>query len=217
MELDDLKTAWQTLDHRLQQQNALHFDLLRSHRADAMRRGLRPLVIGQAIGMLVGVAAMFWLLPMWTRAAPTHDLAVKICGIGLHAYCIGLIVFGGIMQGLVAGIDYAQPVLAIQQRLLRMRKVYIIGGMLIGLPWWFLTAPLLVVLTRGAILDHAPSVIWAQLAIGAAGLVATGWFHRWAHRPGREKLGRWLDDSAAGGSIRRAQAALDELRRFGQE
>jgi len=217
MELDDFKNAWQTLDRRLQQQNALNFELLRGHRADAMRRGLRRLVVGQAIGMLVGVAAMFALLPLWTRPAPTHDLAVKICGIGLHVYCIGLIVFGGIMQGFVAGIDYARPVLAIQQRLLRMRKVYVIGGMLIGLPWWFLAAPLLVVLTRGAILDNAPSVIWIQLAIGAVGLAATAWFHHWAHRPNREKLGRWLDDSAAGGSIRRAQAALDELRRFEQE
>ena len=142
---------------------------------------------------------------------------MKICGIGLHVYCIGLIVFGGVMQGFVAGVDYAAPVVAIQQRLLKMRRFYVIGGMLIGLPWWFLTAPLLVVLTRGAILDQAPSVIWIQLAIGAIGLVATWWFHRWAHRPGREKLGRWLDESAAGGSIRRAQAALEELRRFERE
>lgn len=164
--------------------------------------------------MLVGVAAMFVLLPLWTHTALTHDLAVKISGIGLHVYCIGLIVFGGIMQGFVAGVDYAAPVVAIQQRLLKMRRFYIIGGMLIGLPWWFLTAPLLVVLTRGAILDNAPSVIWLQLAIGAAGLAATGWLHRWAHRPGREKVGRWLDDSAAGGSIRRAQAAAEELRSF---
>ena len=214
MELDDFKRAWQTLDRRLQQQNALHFQSLRSHRVDAMRRGFRPLVIGQAIGMLVGVAAMFVLLPLWTHAAPTHDLAVKISGIGLHVYCIGLIVFGGIMQGFVAGIDYAAPVVAIQQRLLKMRRFYIIGGMLIGLPWWFLTAPLLVVRTRGAILDQAPLVIWLQLAIGAAGLAATGLLHRWAHRPGREKIGRWLDDSAAGGSIRRAQAVAEELRSF---
>ena len=98
-----------------------------------------------------------------------------------------------------AGVDYAAPVVAIQQRLLKMRRFYVIGGMLIGLPWWFLTAPLLVVLTRGAILDQAPSVIWIQLAIGAIGLVATWWFHRLEHRPGREKLGRWLDESAAGG------------------
>ena len=157
MELDDFKNAWQTLDRRLQQQNALNFQLLRSHRVDAMRRGFRPLVIGQAIGMLVGVAAMLALLPLWTHAAPTHDLAVKICGIGLHAYCVALIVFGGIMQGFVAGIDYAAPVLAIQQRLLKMRRFYIVGGMLLGLPWWFLAAPLLVVLTRGAILDQAPA------------------------------------------------------------
>lgn len=217
MELDELKNAWQSLDRRLQQHHALNFQLLRSHRADTMRRGFRPLVIGQAISMLIGAAAMFFLLPLWTHMAPAHDLAVKISGVVLHVYCVALIVFGGVMQGFVAGVDYAAPVLAIQQRLLKMRRFYIIGGMLIGLPWWFLTAPLLVVFTRGAILDNAPSVIWLQLAIGAIGLAATGWLHRWAHRAGREKLGRWLDDNAAGGSIRRAQAALEELRAFEQE
>jgi len=112
------------------------------------------------------------------------------------------------------GIDYAAPVLAIQRQLLDLRRTYIIGGMLIGLPWWFLTAPLLVALSRGAILEQAPSVIWLQLLIGAAGLLATWWFHRWANRPQRAAFGRKLDDGAAGGSIRRAQAALDEIAEF---
>jgi hypothetical protein len=87
----------------------------------------------------------------------------------------------------------------------------------VGLPWWFLTAPLLVVLSRGAVMTNAPSVIWIQLAIGAAGLLATWWFHRWSRRPERAVLARKLDDSTAGGSIRRAQVALDEIARFEQE
>lgn len=217
MELDDLKRAWQSLDRRLQQQNAIQYQLLLAHRTDAMRRGLRPLVIGQAIGMLAGLAALLWLLPFWTRPAPTHELAVTVSGIVLHAWCIGMIVFGGVMQALLAGIDYAAPVVAIQRRLLKMRRVYLIGGMLLGLPWWFLAAPLLVVLTRGAILDSAPLVIWIQLAIGALGLLGTWLLRRWSRRPGRERLRRWLDDSAAGRSIRRAQETLEELRRYEQE
>lgn len=217
MELDDFRTAWRTLDRRLREQNEVGFQLLKHQRLDAMRRGLRPLAVGQAIGMLVGALAMVWLLPMWTAPAPTHDPWVKVCGAVLHAYCIGLIVLGGIVQGLIARVDYAEPVLAIQQRLLRLRRIYLVGGRLLGLPWWFLSAPLLVVLTRGAILDTAPSVIWGQLAVGAAGLLATWLFHRWAHRPARADFGRRLDDGAAGGSLRRAQAALDDLARFERE
>lgn len=217
MELDDFRNAWQALDRRLREQNEVGFQLLKHQRLDAMRRGLRPLAVGQAIGMLIGLVAMLWLLPLWTAPAPTHDRWVKACGVVLHVYCIGLIVLGGIVQGLIARVDYAAPVLTIQQRLLKLRRLYLVGGRLLGLPWWFLAAPLLVVLTRGAILDTAPSVIWIQLAIGAAGLVATWLFHRWAHQPGRAALGRRLDDGAAGGSLRRAQAALDELARFARE
>ena len=93
----------------------------------------------------------------------------------------------------------------------------VLAQLLVGLPWWFLSAPLLVVLTRGAVLADAPAAIWIQLAIGAAGLLATAWFHRWANRPQRAALGRRLEAGAAGGSIRRAQAALEEISRFEQD
>lgn len=89
---------------------------------------------------------------------------------------------------------------------------------MVGWPWWFLTAPLLVVLTHGAIMVKAPSMIWIQLAIGAVGLCATWWlFYRWSRLPERAALVRKLEDSTAGGSIRRAQVALDELARFGKD
>ncbi len=217
MELDELKSAWQSVDRRLQQQNALSLRALRQGSTQRMRSNLRPLVGGQMIQMLVGVAAMLWLLPFWTGPAVAHASWLLACGISMHAYCIGLIVFGGIMLGRIASIDHAEPVVEIQRRLLTLRRTYMVGGILIGLPWWFLTAALLVVLTRGGIMANAPSVIWIQLAIGAVGLLATFWFHRWAHRPERAQLARKLDDSTTGGSIRRAQAALDEITRFEQE
>jgi len=215
MELDELKHAWKTLDRRLEQQNALGLQLLRDGRLERAQRGLRPLVWGQAIQMLIGGAGALLFAPIWI--AYRHEPAVLLAGLVMHAYCLGLIAFGIVMQAKIARIDYAAPVLAIQRQLLDLRRTYIVGGMLIGLPWWFLTAPLLVALSQGAILERAPSVIWLQLAIGAAGLLATWWFHRWANRPQRAAFGRKLDDGAAGGSIRRAQAALDELAAFERE
>ena len=212
MELDELKHAWKTLDRRLEQQNALGLQLLRDGRLERARSGLRPLVWGQAIQMLIGGAGALLFAPIWI--AYRNEPAVLLAGLVMHAYCLGLTAFGAVMQAKIARIDYAAPVLAIQRQLLDLRRTYIIGGMLIGLPWWFLTAPLLVALSRGAILEQAPSVIWLQLLIGAAGLLATWWFHRWANRPQRAAFGRKLDDGAAGGSIRRAQAALDELAEF---
>lgn len=217
MELDELKSAWQTLGRQLEQQNALHLHELRLRRATHARRRLWPLAAGQALQMLIGAAGLLFLLPFWTGPAWSGLSWLSLCGLVMHVYCIGLIAFGGLMQARIARIDPSEPVLALQRRLATLRRDYLIGGMLIGLPWWFLTAPLLVVLTRGAILDTAPSVIWGQLAVGAVGLVATWRFHRWAHRPQRAAFGRRLDDGAAGGSIRRAQATLDELAQFERE
>jgi hypothetical protein len=216
MELDDFKQAWQVIDRRLEQQHALNLQMFRDGRLDKLRRGLRPLVWGQAIQMVIGVLGLLVLAPIWI----THRdiVSVLIAGVVMHVYCVGLIVFGAVIQAQVARLDYGAPVLAIQRQLLKLRTTYSIGGALVvGLPWWFLTAPLLVVLTRGAIMNNAPAVIWSQLAIGAVGLAATFWFHRWSRQPQRAEFGRKLDDSTAGGSIRRAQAMLDEITRFERE
>ncbi|HEY6544872.1 MAG TPA: serine/threonine protein kinase [Dokdonella sp.] len=215
MELDDLKLAWKALDRRLEQQDALNLQLLRDARMDRARRGLRPLVWGQAAQMLVGGAGAFALGSYW----PDHatNLPVLLSALVLHAYCIGLIVAGGVVQGHVARIDYASPVVAIQQHLLKLRRAYLLGGWIAGLPWWFLCAPLLVVLSDGAVLVRAPRLVPILLAVGCVGLAGTWLFHRWVHSPRRAALGRRLDDGAAGTSIRRASAALDELARFERE
>jgi hypothetical protein len=213
MELDEMKLAWQALDHRLEQQHALTVQLFRDGRLNQLRRGLRPLVWGQALQMLMGVLGLLLLGPVWMPH--WRDPAVLVSGVVVHLYCIGLIVIGGMVQGQVAGIDHAAPVVTIQRRLLKLRRIYAVAGaVVVGLPWWFLTAPLLVVLTRGGIMTEAPAVIWSMLAVGAAGLAATAWFYRWSHRPERAAFARKFDASTAGGSIRRAQATLEEIARF---
>ena len=212
MELDDFKQAWKALDRRLERQAAIDLQRLHDARVDRARRGLRPLAWGQALQMLIGALGMLVFAPYWVEHR--DQPALLVCSLVLHAYCLALVIAGAVVQARIARIDYGLPVLEIQRRLLTLRRTYVIGGMVVGLPWWFLTAPLLVVLSGGAILDRAPSVIWIQLAIGAIGLVATGWFHHWATRPQRAAFGRRVLDSAAGGSIRRAQAALDQLAEF---
>jgi hypothetical protein len=215
MELDELKTAWRTLDRRLEQHNALSLQLFKDTKLTRARHGLRPLVWGQAIQMLIGALGMLWFAPFWVEHR--HEIWLLLSGLTMHAYCLGLVVFGAVMQAQISHIDYTAPVLTIQRQLLTLRRSYVIGGMLIGLPWWFLTGPLLVVITQGVVLERAPAAVWLQFVIGAVGLLATWWFHRWANQPQRAAFGRKLDDGAAGGSIRRAQAALDELARFEQE
>lgn len=215
MELDDLKHAWKTLDHRLEQQHALNLQLLRDGRLETARRSLRPLAWGQAVQIVVGAVGALVFGSIWPGYV--DNLPVQLSALVLHAYCIGLIIAGGVVEGRIARIDHAAPVVAIQQQMVRLRRSYLISGMLAGLPWWFLCAPLIVVLSKGAVLERAPMVVWIMLAIGAAGLAGTWLFHRWAHRPQRAAFGRKLEDSAAGSGIRRATAALDELARFERE
>lgn len=216
MELDEMKLAWQALDRRLEQQHALTVQIFRDSRIDTARRGLRPLVWGQAVQMLIGAAGLLLFAPLWV--AHRHDPAVLVAGLVLHAYFVGMIIVGAIVQVQIARIDFSAPVVAIQRQLLKLRKIYAVSGAcVVGLPWWFLTAPLLVVLTRGAIMQNAPEVIWMQLVVGALGLLGTGWFYRWAHRPQRAGLARQLDQSVTGASIRRAQAVAADIARFEQE
>lgn len=216
MELEDFKQAWQGLDRRLERQHALNVQLFRDGRLDSLRRGLRPLVWGQAIQMLMGVAGLVVLAPIWI--AHWHGVALLISGVVMHAYCVGLIVVGATVEAQVARLHYGAPVVVIQRQLLQLRRTYAVwGALLVGLPWWFLTAPLLVVLSRGTIMTTAPWVIWSQLAIGAAGLLATAWFYRWSHRPERAGFARRIDESTTGGSLRRAQAALDDIARFADD
>lgn len=216
MDLDEMKLAWQSLDARFARQYALDLQSFRDRKLGRLQRGLRPLVLGQALQIAIGIVGLLVLAPIWIPL--WRDPAVLISGIVVHLYCIGLIVIGAMVESIVARIEYGAPVLAIQHQLLRLRRVYALAGALaVGLPWWFLTAPLLVVLSRGAIMRTAPLAIWIQLGIGGAGLLATWCFWRWAHRPQRSEFARKLDASTVGGSIRRAEAALEEITRFERE
>jgi hypothetical protein len=218
MELDELKSAWKALDRRLQKQDLLTRELLREGRLDTARTRLRPLVFGHAAQIVLGVLGCGGFAPFWF--AHREDTPLLLAGLAMHAYSLALIVVGVVVLVQVARIDYAAPVLSIQRALLRLRSTYIRGGLSVGLAWWVMWLPLLMVLignTGGGLYANAPAVVIGGLAVGVAGLVLTYAAYRWASRPERARLGRWLGDGAAGRSIQRAQAAVDDLARFEQE
>ena len=206
MELVDLKQAWQSLDHQLQKQNALQLQQYRESKLRSLGNSLRPLLWGQLVQMAFGIG--FVLLG---------------AGIIAHVYGIATIIASGVMLGHIAKVDASLPVVEVQHRLLRMRKAYLISGMVVGLPWWVLwVVPLFVIaalqaMKTGGTAADLPMWLWLCLAGGMTGLIGTLAFHHWLHRPGREALARRMDDSAAGGSLRKAQAKLDELKRFMEE
>lgn len=217
MELDELKTAWQTLDRRLQQHNAINLQLFKDRKLDKARSSLRPLFWGQIAQMLFGLCFIALGLSFWTQHTDVPYLMAA--GIIVHAYGVVSIIMAGVTMGLMR-IDHASPVVAIQKQIGRLRRAYIANGMIVGLAWWLFWIPLLMVLVGLIGVDiyaRAPSVIWIGVATGIAGLLATWWFHRWSHQPKRAEFGKRLDDSAAGGSIRKTQQILDEIAQFEQE
>ena len=216
MELDDMKAAWKTLNERLDTQAALNLHTFKEGKLDRLRRGLRPLVWGQAIQIVIGALVAVWGAGFWVAHREVPHLL--IAGLTVHAAGLSMIALGALMEALIARIDYSEPVLTIQRRLAKLRTGYVRGGLAIGLPWWLLWIPFLMVLIGYAGVDlylRAPSVIWIGTAIGVSGLLATWVFFLWASN--RPQLSGQLENSAAGGSIRRAQACLDDIARFEQE
>ncbi len=217
MELDDLKTTFQALNSRLDQQHALNLALLRESRKEKARHGLRPLVWGQALQIALGALLALVSGGFWTAHRQVPHLL--LAGLVMHAYGLAMILFGVRMQVLLHRIDFGAPVLEIQKRLARLRRFYVVGGLWIGLPWFLLWIPFLTMVFMGLfgadLWVNAPGMITGGLAIGVGGLVLTFVFHRWARR--RPGLPEKLEASAAGTTLNRAQALLDELAGFEAE
>jgi hypothetical protein len=220
MELDELKQAWNTLDRRLQQGEALGARVLRESRLDRMQRGLRPLVVGQSAQLAAGVGLMLLFAPYWVEHRDTLHLA--LCGLFLHAYGLLFVLFAARNLYLIGRIDYSAPVLQIQRRIadLRAWRVRVESPMFILLGCFCWIPFVLVELHQLAGIDlwlSAPQLVGWLIASGVVSALAFCGLWYWTRRPKRAAWARRWDDAAAGGSVGRAQAALDELARFERE
>ena len=216
MELDDLKQAWQTLDKRLERQTAINRHLFTESRVDKAKARLRPLLVGQLIQLVAGIALTMFFAQFWI--AHTDSRLLLVSGLLMHAWSVLLVVSAVMELLLITRLNYAAPVLTIQRTLAYLRTWRTRMAPWLGLPFWLLWMPLMAVLFQVlfGVQMHA-DVFWYGLPIGIAGLLATLWFHRWSHRPQRRHLGEALDTNSAGHSVTRAQAFLDEIARFERE
>lgn len=220
MENDDLKAAWQALNRRLERHDTINLQLLREKKLERTRSTLRPLLWGQVAQALFGVPFILLASFLWMRShslpngLPTGAL---LAGIVVQVYGIATVALAGETIRRIRAIDFAAPVLGIQQQLAALRRTYIVSGMVGGLPWWFLWVPILLLLAGLGGVDlhaRAPGLVWGGLAIGALGLLATAWFHRWSRNPQRPRLAAAMEAAVTGGSLRKARAQIDELERF---
>ena len=223
IELDDLKAAWRALDRRLELDNRLRLHELRVRSADRLRRHMRPLFWGQALQMLFGIGMMLLGVACWTRHL--HFPVFLVSGLVVHAYGLLVVVLSVRTLALVSGTDFSEPVVAIQSRLARLRRRYLLSGYAAVLPLWVLWMPVLLAILGSSSMPvetiaggfHVGAWIWASLGVGAAALLGLVGFHAWACQPGREALRRRIDDFMTSPALRQAQAQVDELARFERE
>src|SRR5687767_174090 len=126
MELDDLKSAWQALERKLDRQHALELHQFRTGRLASARTGLRPLIAGQCVQLGAGIALMAIFAPYWV--AHWGEWHLVVYGMSLHLYGLMLALFAGRDLIHIARIDYAAPVLEIQKRLVELRAQRIKAG-----------------------------------------------------------------------------------------
>ncbi len=218
MELDDFKQAWQTLDARLDRQNEISLRLYTDGKLEKARAGLRPLFWGQVLQVAFGVLLMLLAGSFWFDHRDVLPLLVS--GLIVHAYGLAITLIGGITLAMIHRIDYAAPVLGIQQQLAQLRRFYIRNGLIAGLSWWLLWMMPAVVLVLAGDVDVSLSVrrfLYANAGVGVAGLLATCWFLRWSGHGSRPRLAKAMHDSLTGGSLRKAQRVLDEIEQFRKE
>jgi len=220
MELDEMKQAWQLLDRRLAQQQALNLRMLREGGMDRLRRGLWPLVWGQSLQIAFGVAAIFWGTRFWTA----HSGVIRhvACGIAMQVFGILMVAFAGRLLHLVQGIDYASPVLEIQRRLARMRAwrvrveapVFAVLGAIIWVPVMLMLVQANFDRWNGDYQDAAPWLAGHLVFSGVVSLALVLLAYALIRRAGHL---RWMENNFAGAAVRRAEAVLEEIARFERE
>ncbi|MFC3650635.1 hypothetical protein ACFONN_03715 [Dyella humi] len=222
MELDDMKHAWQTLQVQLEQQQRLHQRLLMESRLDKMRHGLRPLVLGQSIQLAFGVAIMLWGISFWSvRMEVLHWLIV---GVLVQLLGMSLVLAAARNLHLIQRIDYAAPILEIQQRLAALRAwrvrveapVFAVIGSFAWIPLVLMEIQLddERVAPKLDIFLLAPWLVSHLILCGCVSLalvVVVFWLVRWAgHR-------RWLENNFAGKCVQKAESMLEQIAQFKQE
>lgn len=218
MDIDDLKLAWQQIDRRLERQNTLALLQFREGRMRRLRTKLWPLYGGQTVQALFGAAIVVAGVATWSRHWDVVHL--RAAGLLLHVYGVLAIVASARTLALIHRIDYAAPVIAIQRQLGELRRWYVLSGTVIGLPWWLLWMPVMMVLLALAGVDmwqRAPRMFVLGTAVGVVGLLVTGLLELAARQPRWAWLAERLNAARTGTSLRRAAAVIEEVRRFEED
>jgi hypothetical protein len=218
MELDELKSAWQRLDQRVEEIAAL---TRRSWTGTVTRRArwrLAPMLLGSVLNIIAGLIFAVMCGAFWS--AHLDKPGVVVAGMTLHLASIGLVVIGAVRLALILQVDYTQPVLEIQRSLAKLQQWETRSFLVAWLgSWLVVTAAMMIAvaaLTGFDLWQIAPSYVLMALAVSLAGGLAPWLLHRWAQRRGG-RLAAWFDAFMLNHNIARASAAIAEIDDFARD
>jgi serine/threonine-protein kinase len=220
MELDDLKQAFRTLEEGLAHQSRLNLEA-RSDRSRArLQASLWPLYATHAAEILLGLALALAVGPFWVSHLEEPHLL--IAGVVVHVYAVAMIALGSRTLALLSSVDFSAPVVSIQQRLARVRRAYLLSGLVVGLPWCMLWIPFSMLFVEMLGFDFYASFsrawFWSNVGVSAVIMLVALWLCRelW-FRPSDPAEARKLAESSSGRRLLRVQSLLDELAEFAKE
>lgn len=218
MELDELKTAWQRLDRRVQELTAINRQLRFDAAIRKARWRLAPLLAGAVGNVLLG--AFFAVASASFIVTHLDNLVGVIPAAVLLAISLAYLVTGAGRLVLASRIELTRPVLEIQRGLATMQKweAWSFLAMWVGsslLPLAFLVA--IVVRTYGITsweiiprLVLANTIIW--IAAGLGPLVAY-----LVSRRRRGKFAARVEKFLTSHSIAQARATIAEIEEFARD
>jgi hypothetical protein len=220
MELEDLKTAWEQLERRVEATEIRLHEYREQRAVGGVRRLLMRMTAGQAIQAILAVMAIVVAGPFWIHHR--HIPHLLIAGLALHIYGVVVICSCVVQILLIGRIYYTASVVMCQRRTLEFQQLRILSSLVLGLPWWILWIPVTMVGAErylGVDLYRAsPGWIQICLVIGLFGIAANiAVARRLAAHPPESKVLRHAIDSLSGCSLARIVRQLEEMQRFAGE
>lgn len=218
MELDELKTQWANDDRKLDEGIRLDAQFLRNSRMRKTGSSLKWAFRGILFEQLASIPAIVLLGIFLSNHLSEPRYVVP--AVVLDVFAILSVVSCGYQLGTLRGIDFGQPVVAIQKKLEKVRVLR-----LATTRWTFLLAPVLwVPLTivalpgvfgiDGYVLFRGDWLAINLVAGAAISAVLYGVSRRFASRRDRSPFVRRLMDDIAGRNLSRAAAYLEGVASF---
>ena len=220
MELNQLQDTWAAYHQKLDQQLHLNQRILREMKLDKVRSRLRGLIINRTISasviFLIISALYAFIATHFSLMAPTVSAAVLIV-------FFTIILISNMHQiFLVQQIDYAQPVVTIQQQLEEMNQhtLRFLQLFLFSAPCYLAHIFLGVYLLTGVDFYPQADANWFtfQLLFSGAMLIGVLWFnYEIGRKPPRYRWARKLVENIGGREVVAGMKFLQELKEFEKE